>query len=212
MPHKPSRSADPWEAGVPVTSATVAGRYCAALAECPLDLLNLSALRAHAGLALAPGAETTWPALLAQILSADGVSIGTLIRLLSPKAPHDRVPILRPVRWFGDRRDGAALIMRLSKRDRRRHDVATLATRFDMAVSLLGLRYPSQLWAVDGLDHLAECDLPPGGKVVIVLSPGEETQPDSRVLIDRAMQRLRRGLAAGDVRLATWPPVDKDAA
>jgi hypothetical protein len=212
MPPEPSQGADPWHAGVPVTTATVAGRYCSALADRLLNELNLSALRAHPGLTLDAQPDVTWPAVLARVLSSDGKPIGTLARLLSSEEPHDRVPLLKPVRWWGERCGGAALIMPASKPKRRWRDVVTLATTFDMAISLMGLRHPSQHWVVDGLDHLAECDLPAGGRIVIVVPPGAEAQLDSRMLMDLAVKRLLRDRAATAVKLKVWPPAAKAAA
>ena len=212
MPQERSRGTDPWTAGVPVTSATVAGRYCAAMAERPLNELDVSALRAHPGLTLPAAPDMVWPAVLAQLLSVDGKPIGTLARLLQPDAPYHRVPLLKPVRWWGERRGGAALIVPASKRGRRWRDIITLATSFDMAMSVSGLRHPSQLWAVDELDHLAECDLVADGRVVIVVPPGAGAQPDSRVLIDLVVKRLLRSRAANTVKLEVWPPTAKAAA
>jgi len=204
MPSEHSWQADPWEAGTPVTMATAAGCYCVAQAGCSLNALDLTQLRAHSGLIVGPQCR---PALLARIRSSDGRPIGTAARLLLPDKPYDRVPLLRPVRWWGERSGGAVAIAPAAKRQRRWRNVITLAATFDMAIALLGLRDPSQHWALLGLDHLAECDLPANCKVVLVVPPGTDSERDSRLLIEVALKRLRRGRPEGSLRVEPWPAV-----
>ena len=205
MPSELSFGTDPWSAGEPVTMATVAGRYCLALAERPLSTLDLSQLRAHSGLVVGAEKNQVRPALLARIWSPEGQPIGTVVRLLSPDAPYDRPPLLRPVRWWGERRGGSVLIAPPPKRQRRWRNVITLATTFDMAIALAGLHHPSQHLAAIGLDHLAECDLPAECKVVIVVPRGAGAEPDSRLLVDLAIKRFRRSRPATDIRVEEWP-------
>src|SRR5215468_8998366 len=118
MPSEQSWTSDPWQAGAPLTDTTVAGRYCAALAGCPIDWLDVSALRTHPGLTLSARPDVLWPAVLARVFSSDRKPCATLARMLSPDEPHGQVPLLKPVRWWGERGGGTALMVPALRRNR----------------------------------------------------------------------------------------------
>jgi hypothetical protein len=156
-------------------------------------------VRAHPGLAIG---GTVWPALLARIRSPDGTPIGVYARLLSPSAPYAEPPVLLRSCWWGQR-TGGAMLMRAPGKSRRRHLTAILAVGIEKAVELIGEDYPEQVWAVCGLDHLAECALPHAlQRVVIVVAPGVTGIADNEALLTRARAAL--GIHH-QVRVEEWP-------